>query len=343
METRAKNLTFGVIGDFYEVVFRNWNADNWIAMMNNRIDNKMLPQARQLEATASKSFDFNEFSLYGKVGLQYYWIGDKSTLDFYRIVYPEAKSGKFGINSSLSLIYRKDVSDNINILVGLEGSTNLPEVEQLYLALERPMTKPNWVGNPTLSQPVRGTFRIGLNVPYLRLESFAHYVSNYVDIVSIDFKTKKAQTYSNINAMVFGVNATLKFDDYFESNIQYHYGENITSKSPLAEIAPLTIVTKVVTPSFSNFTLGVEHRWENAQKRVDTKLNETPSRAWNRISLFLDYDVLQKLHLRLEVNNLLNANYSNFLAYSRNPFAAGTKVYEPGRTFRVSIFYDSSF
>lgn len=311
--------------------------------MNSRIDNRMIPQARQLEATASKSFDFSEFSLYGKVGFQYYWIGDNSTLDFYRIVYPEAKSGKFGINSSLSLVYRKDVSDYISILAGLEGSTNLPEVEQLFLSLKRPMTNPNWVGNPTLLQPIRGTFRFGFNVPYLRLESFAHYVSNFVDIVSINFETKKAQTYSNVNSVILGINATLKFEDYFESNIQYLYGENITYKSPLAEIPPLTIVTKVVTPSISYFTLGIEHRWENAQKRVDTKLNETPSRAWNRISLFLDYDVLQKLRFRLEVNNLLNANYSNFLAYLRNPFSAGTKVYEPGRIVRLSIFYDGSF
>lgn len=345
METRAKNLTLGVIGDFYEVVFRNWEANNWIQMMGNpRIDNKMLPQARQLEATASKSFDLNEFSLYGKVGLQYFWIGDNSTLDFYRTVYPEAKSGKFGINSSLSLIYRKFISNEISILAGVEGATNLPEAEQLFLALKRPMTKPNWVGNPTLLQPVRGTFRIGFNVPYLRLENFVHYVSNYVDIVSINFETKKAQTYSNVNAVIFGINATLKFEDYFESNIQYLYGENISSKSPLAEIAPLTIVSKIVTSSISNFiTLGIEHRWENAQKRVDTELNETPSRAWNRISLFLDFDVLHKLHLRFEINNLLNANYSNFFAYSRNPFSAGTKVYEPGRTFRLTIFYDSSF
>ncbi|MGQ9819777.1 MAG: hypothetical protein ACUVQ1_07635 [Candidatus Kapaibacteriales bacterium] len=344
METRAKNLTFGVIGDFYEVVFRNWDADNWIQMMNNpRLDNRMLPQARQLEATTSKSFDFNQFSLYGKLGLQYYWIGDKSPLEFYRKVYPDAKSTKFGINSSLSLTYRQFVTYDISIFAGLEGATYLPEIEQLYHALQRPMTKPNWVGNPTLSQPVRASLRLGFNLPYLNIEGYSHYVYNYVDLNIVNFETKKAQSYVNTKALILGVNAMVKFNDYIESYIQYLYGENTTSKAPLAEISPLTVVTKIVTPTFYNFVLGFEHRWENAQKRVDTKLNEKPSSAWNRLSLFLDYDIQNKLYFRLEVNNLLNANYSNFLAYSRNPFSAGNKVYEPGRTIRLTIFYDSLF
>ena len=30
MRTSAKNLTIGAIGEFYEVVYRNWDADNYL-------------------------------------------------------------------------------------------------------------------------------------------------------------------------------------------------------------------------------------------------------------------------------------------------------------------------
>lgn len=343
METRAKNLTMGVIGDFYEVVFRNWIADNWIQMMNNpRIDNKLMPNIRQIEALIAKSFDFDKINILGKIGIQYQWIGDESVLDFYRIVYPNAKSNKFGVNSSISLIYREDISEVINLFTGIEGATNLPESEQLFLALKRPGTKPNWLGNPTLSQPIRGSLRFGFGVSdVLQFEGFAHYVHNYVEIVSKHFDTKMAQTYLNTNGLILGFNAKFMIKDYFESNVNYLYGENTLTNDPLAEITPLTVITKVISPPFYGFIFGLEHRWENAQKRVNSKLFEKPSSAWNKISVFIDYSLINNVRLRFEINNLLNANYSTFVSYTRNPFSAGNRVYEPGRTIRLTIFFNS--
>lgn len=45
METNSKNLTIGLIVSSYEIIYRNWNADNFITMpaMGHYISNKLMP------------------------------------------------------------------------------------------------------------------------------------------------------------------------------------------------------------------------------------------------------------------------------------------------------------
>ena len=81
---------------------------------------------------------------------------------------------------------------------------------------------------------------------------------------------------------------------------------------------------------------------ENAMKRIDNLLKESASAAWNTVSLNVSYGISNFI-LNFEVDNILNHNYSRHLSYARNPFASGMKVYDPGRTFRFTIYYDKLF
>ena len=78
--------------------------------------------------------------------------------------------------------------------------------------------------------------------------------------------------------------------------------------------------------------------YEAEQNRVDEILTEDPTPAWYRIDIGAKYE-LKNLLLRLELENITNQLYYRHLSYSRNPFATGTKVFEPGRKIYLSLSY----
>jgi iron complex outermembrane receptor protein len=45
------------------------------------------------------------------------------------------------------------------------------------------------------------------------------------------------------------------------------------------------------------------------------------------------------LAIVLQLDNLTSELYSEHLSYLRDPFAAGAKVFAPGRTLRVALSY----
>ena len=74
------------------------------------------------------------------------------------------------------------------------------------------------------------------------------------------------------------------------------------------------------------------------EAEIDEILKEDTTPAWYRIDLGVKYQ-LDNLLLRLEFENITNQLFYRHLSYSRNPFATGTKVYEPGRRVYMSLSY----
>jgi iron complex outermembrane recepter protein len=343
MMTDTKNLTVGLTGSFYEVIYRRWDADNIIEnpAMNLRLSNHLMPQINLISATGAHRFNVAFLTAFVKGGLQYYSIGDIARLDVYKTLYSSSEDNRIFFNGGINLFYSGELTNDITFSVSAEAVSEVPEAEQLFIAVERPMTNPSWFGNPTLEQPVRTGLRSIFDYSFVRIEGFANYIYNYVNIVKKNIAAKGVMTYDNINAAIMGVNLMLNYK-FFETNLSYLYGENLINPGALAEITPLVVTSKIDLPEFSNFSFSIIHRYENSQKRIDNQLNEFPSSAWNTISLGVRYK-FSDLVLNIEAENLLNHNYSRFLSYSRNPFSAGTKVFDPGRTFRLSLYYNKLF
>jgi outer membrane receptor for ferrienterochelin and colicin len=179
-----------------------------------------------------------------------------------------------------------------------------------------------------------------LQTDFLTLELFGNYVLNYVDIVVKKKEMKNAMTYDNVNAIIAGAN--LKFNyKWLTTELSYLWGENEDNKKPLAEIVPLSISSKVEIPIVENLSVLLTHRWENAQKRVNPDLKEFSTPAWNTLGLGLLYS-FSWIHFDLQIQNLLNHNYYRFLSFSRNPFSAGLPVYEPGRVFMLTVYFNKN-
>lgn len=341
METKARNLTIGLSNSSYEITYRNWNADNSMKMMTNSINNRLMPDVHQLEVNLSQNYSFDKLKIYFKGGLNFITFRDLTRKFFFEELYRNVKDKRYFISSGISASYSTQLtSDFITGLIA-DFASNSPDPEQLYIAIKRLMTNPDWSGNPNLSQPYRFGLRSVFNYKFFNLEIYTNYVVNYVDIVKRMKPAKAVMTYENTNALLFGSNLNIKHK-LIESNISYLWGENTKTRAPLAEIAPLSIYTTLEIPVYKNLNLSLLHRYENAQKRLNTDLKEFATSAWNTIGIGLNYS-WNEIYFDLRVNNLLNHTYYKYLSYSRNPFSAGIPVFEPGRSIDFNVYFKKIF
>jgi outer membrane receptor protein involved in Fe transport len=218
-----------------------------------------------------------------------------------------------------------------------ELNSAAPEAEQLYIALNRPGANPDWVGNPGLRDPLRGTLRATLDRGPLSLALFGSHVWDYVYLVKRTAAGTPYQTYANVNALLAGCNLQLSWP-HLVFRAQWNWGERTAENAPLAEIAPLAASLRLQTPQLHHTRLWLLVEGAAEQTRVDDSLNERPTPGWGRADLGLTLESgAWRLDLRLL--NLTDTTYFRHLAYLRNPFASGADVYEPGRSVRLTAVY----
>ncbi len=335
MESIGKNLTIGAVGSFYDFYFRNWNLDNVLIMPTMTLNNNMMPNVNTFYGAVNKSLNFDKFTLSGKAGVSYQNVGEEERLDFYKSLYPDAKGNRWFPVFGLSANYSTSLNEDWGTGVIIEAASEAPETEYLYIAVQRPMTNPNWSGNPTLDQAMRGTVRGSVNYQRIRLEAFATQVWNYVNLTNTSIGMKPYTTYENVNAYFLGLNFGFEWK-FIQLNASYTYAQNTTNDSPLSEIQPLNISTSLTSPAFYSTIVYLKHTYNDAQLRVDEELYESTTPAWNRIDIGAVYNANTFL-VSLEVENITNALYYQHLSYLRDPFASGSRVYEPGTTVRLNF------
>jgi iron complex outermembrane receptor protein len=341
MVTEANNLTIGAVGDFYELYFRKWNADNVISSPMMTIENKMMPEVNMYSASAHHLIDFDKITISGRVGIVHHSIGDESRLPFYQKLFSDASGSRWFPTFGLSVNYSSLITDEWGAGGLVEASSEVPETEYMFIAVQKLMNKPTWSGNPTLNQPLRVTMRGSINYQDIRLEAFATQVWNYVNLTKATVDEQPYLTYKNINAYMIGFNIGFSWE-LIDMNAGYTFAQNVTNDNPLSEIPPLRITTTLTTPEFYNTVIFLRHSYNDAQTRIDEIVKETTTPTWNEVDLGATYSAGSFL-IGLEVNNITNANYYQHLSYLRNPFASGVQVYEPGRTIRLSLRFNSAF
>lgn len=345
MSSDAKNTTIGLIGQFYEITFRNWNADNHISTMQGEmpmeIRNNMLPDINQIYAGINYDYEINPLKISGRLSSAYFSIGNNDVMDFYTALYPDAQDNRVFLTGAINVLYSTDINRVFRFTSNAEVALESPEAEQLFISVRRLMKSPNWSGNPTLNQPVKLGVRSNFDSEFFRVEGFYNYINNYVNINSMMIGDKPYQTYKNINALIAGVNIAVKYL-IFESSLSFIYGENLSSKTPLSEIVPLSIANQITLPDFYGVKSWITHKYENVQFRVDENLREISTEAWNTLGFGLMYHV-NNFWIRLDLDNLFDHKYSRYLSFARNPFSSGNRIYEPGRTIRLSLIYDKLF
>lgn len=347
MESDATNFTTGITGSFYELYYRYWNLwntmePNWSSSHMNPVEPDWLPMRQHMmpdlhlaSSSVYREIDFSKFRLTGKLGVTRMAIGDMGRLSFYRSLYQEAKESRWFVPFSLTAGYTTTFAGDFASGVTLEGSSEAPVPEYLYISVRKPMGKPYWSGNPTLQAPIKTSIRGFLARRRISLDVFASHVSNYVYLVRAGHEGQPYVTYSNIDAMLTGF--SIKSETaYADIRTSYTWTQNRSSGEPLADTAPLALSGTLRSPELHGFRVHIDARYASAQPRVDESLGEKRTPSWHQIDAGLSFD-LDQVNLAFDLLNITNELYHQHLSYFRDPFASGAPVFEPGRTVRLSV------
>jgi len=344
METDARTWVGGLTDrKTYDLSVRRWIADNTMRMMH---DMPMTIQQRMLDllearGTVGHTFSGKGFQFQGRLGLAYVERTDNRR-DLLDLLTPGARTSRI-----FPLVGLHATTHWKTARFFLEGATEAPVPEALYIQLKRGkmnnMQQPYWVGNPDLRPAFKGAFRTQVPVPVapltLSLEGHASYVVNYVEPTREAADSIPIQTYRNVDAFMTGFRILGQYR-FLHLESHYTWAENLTEGKPLSEIPPLHVRLEArphremgawtLTPRLAVV-------YEARQDRVNPDLKETPTPEWYRVDAGITA-VWKTLRLEVGVENLANALYFRHLSYTRNPFAAGTTVWEPGRRITVALW-----
>ncbi|MGQ9800024.1 MAG: hypothetical protein ACUVRG_12200, partial [Ignavibacterium sp.] len=125
METLAKNFTAGLTGSFYEFIYRNWNADNFISMpmMGHYVSNKLMPNVDQLSLNLATDYSFGQISTFIKGGAQYFRYKDGSRNDFYKELFPNSKDNRIFVSAGLIETYSSQLTNSLILSFSAEAAT----------------------------------------------------------------------------------------------------------------------------------------------------------------------------------------------------------------------------
>lgn len=346
MSTAADQFTAGATGTWRgfegETFLRHWNASNTIATSMSRVENAMIPRYRQWSAGLARRFGAGETRVHTRLALTQAWISDRSRMSVYRTFDPGASSEAWFVPFALGVDRTWAASGRMGAGLSAELASEAPTAEQLFITVRRPMMmgtrKPDWTGSPSLRAPVRASLRGEWRSSLARLELGGSYVDAYVLPFARRSGTTSAVTYVNTDVAL----ATARADGrmgVFEWSTSYTLGWNLDGDRALAE-APPFLASLVARPSLGHGLRAlVRFEAAGAQRRVDTTLMELPTAAWGRADLGIDWIPTARTRFALEVDNVTNALYAEHLSYARDPFSAGVRVQEPGRSVRLLVTF----
>ncbi|MBZ0183215.1 MAG: hypothetical protein K8F60_12235 [Melioribacteraceae bacterium] len=338
MRTDAKNFTVGIVGEYYEVYYRNWKAENLIVTPMAGLNNNLIPNTSQFSVSVNHKWNLAFLNFNAKAGMIYSKLIENDLSIFKQIEQNPRDNSIFPL-VGFSVGVKEKINNNIGAGLLAETSTETPTLESQFISVRRPMGNPTWVGNTNLNTPIKGGLKGYLFWDPVFLEIYAVNVWNYVEPIKLLKNNLPFQSFHNINAYMLGFNFEVNYGIVnFSAN--YTFAKNRTSGNPLSEIAPLKLKTVLVSPKIYGFDIFIRHTFSDAQTRVDPILNETSTPQWNKIDMGLSYN-WNYLTLSLEVENLTNELYYQHLSYLRNPFSSGASVYENGRIVRFNIMLNN--
>jgi iron complex outermembrane receptor protein len=373
MQTDAKSKAYGGrleanLGDLtlgFEAYKRNWDATTFL-------------RALGFEQSSIPDVDTENFGLYGEYKRN---LSDKLRLVAgLRLDTTKTKADRSKANTNLYFDYKDtrstskrdtypsgniqlfyELQKGTELFVGLGHSVRVPDAQERYFALRRPMMAgSDWVGNPEL-KPSRNT-ELDLGIKYstdrtlIKATAFYSYVQDYITVHdqsritgrnTSGTQNSKARSYENVDAQFFGGEADLRLSltqelflfggmSYVQARKETKPEKNINS-SKVAEIPPLK--TRLALRYDKGMYFGeVETILSATQNRVDRDLREQKTSGYGVVNVKVGGN-FRGFTITAGIDNVLDKKYFEHLSYQRDPFRTGVKVPEPGRTFYVNASY----
>lgn len=338
--------------DYY---LRNWEAMNQIAMYNMYSPQPMLPDV-DIENVGVYTIYTQQLSpavkLSGGVRLDL-TTAEAKALDAERwaLLYSAYFSDKLNNNTDFSEVSGNiqvtwDLSEDLELYSGVASSVRPPDPQELYIGLQRPMGKPNWVGNPELDATRNNQVDLGVKLSgeayYLNASIFYSSLDNYIYVTSVADKDgilPDARSFTNIDAEMYGGELAgqiaLPKELFLSGALSYVRGENRETGQNLVEIPPLTGNVSLRYDVGSYF-VAVTERFAGRQDRVDVDLHEEETPGWAVTDLKAGFE-MGRWSVIGGLNNLFDKYYESHLSYQRDPFSSGVKVPETGTFGYVTV------
>jgi iron complex outermembrane receptor protein len=347
MATDADQTTVGASGRLgplgYEGFFREWDARNVIAAAMGSVDNHLLPDVRQWAANLSGTRRLGPVLGSLRAGWTRLAVGDRAALAHHRILTPGAPDERtfvpFAASASAVGRERRGWTPGI----ALEAASEPPSHEQLWITVRRPgmpaTRRPDWVGRPDLDAVTRLTARASARHALGFIEGHVSRLADYVLPVAATSGPLRLQTYRGVDALIAALTLHATAGP-LEARGSWSSGQNLTDDGPLPEMAPLAGSLVLKSPRLRGVTGSVTLSGAARARRIDASLGETPTAAWACLDLGARWQGSSGLMAEVAVENLTDALQTQHLSYLRDPFAAGLRVWEPGRRVRLMVSMD---
>ena len=332
-------LTVGI--DYY---LRNWDADTTLTTGAQDsipdVDTEDLGTYLEYSRPITENAGFTVGARFDHVRTEAH--GDRSALySQYHGTTEREETDSYG-GGNIQVFYSP--VKRIELSAGFGQATRPPDAVERYFALARPMTMPNWVGNPEL-EPVRNReLDLGIKYSGERLHAKATFfysrVKDFITIFNVQKPgLKSARSYRNVDATLYGgeisLNIFLPLHLNLQGGISYTRGDDDTFDKPLSEIPPLKGRIALRCETNRYFT-EIEGIFADDQHRIDPALKEEETSGWGVMNIKAGMKY-KGLSIFAGVDNVLDRLYLEHLSYQRDPFSSGVKIPEIGRNFYLNL------
>jgi iron complex outermembrane recepter protein len=366
MRTVAATTGFGAAGEAEisrpglalvyggQLTQRAWIADNVIGANAN----PMLPDATmrqggafaQAERTLTPAWKL-------KAGVRFdAWRSHAArAIGFAQAAHGTASNARTDMAPSGFVLAERTWGDATAVFAGLGHGARAPDPQERYIIVDRPGTGVDWVGNPRLAVvgATEGTLgargrlgpaRVEARVFYSRLENFI-LLGKLTPAAGSTANAGRTESYFGVEAELTGaeIRASLPLGAHWaaEAGTAGQRGRKRSliagdSDRDLPEIPPWR---GRATLRWSDRTTWIEAeaQWAARQTRLDATAGERPLAGYGVLHVRAERTITDRLTVSLGVENVFNRTYASHNAYTRDPFAAGLVLNEPGRSVYVRV------
>lgn len=273
---------------------------------------------------------------------------------------------------AVSASFNYDIRPSDSQLYTLNISTleRIPSNDERFVAVNPPGQNAHaqaWVSNPFLKPERRNRAKLSAEIAS---DSYINYMESRFDENAFKFGFSVVADYANrfiiydrftnsnntdyqkhiisrnVDAFLLSANANFVYNFLglfgVKLNLWYAYGQNLSDKRALYQIRPfeaqLNFDYEDYAP-FGKYNIGAGFRSVAKQNRYDTILGiDAPKSGFVVLDLYAGFSIMDKLGIRLGVDNVLDKGYSEFISASHVESLSPTNIINaPGRTFYVSI------
>jgi iron complex outermembrane recepter protein len=330
---------------------RTWKADNVVMTKTNA----MLPDvvADTVGAFALGSLDHETWGVELAARLDTAHSRARGDLAFVQAAQGTTANARTDTLPSAYVLAHRSAGP-VRFYAGLGHAARAPDPQERYQNLDHP-TGGDWVGDPRLSpvQTTEGQAGVAATVGHwtVRASAFHAWLSDYIYLARLTpaagstANPANTKTYLGIDARLGGGDLAVTWHPApawtFDLGLATQRGVKRdlapgNSSRVLGEI-PEVQIRAAAQWTGANWSARLQWQGAPRQTRVDPGLGETSVAGWGTLATSVGWRLRKEFEIAVGVENLLDRTYTLHNAYTRDPFAAGVVVPEPGRFVYVRL------